>query len=325
MAIPFFKMVIPMPQRKPLEYTIKREEETERYLVVSFLTPSFGTWSVFIPKSEVKSAKDFPRIEKAIEKKIAELKRETKGIKWIAGIPLYESDVKVLLSLLLDGPCRSAYELFQIRKVCVRSTCYDAFNRLLEYGFIRKVEKVEITFLGFCAMIKEGVEQVFENRDEVIAKNAHLLPLIFGHWNDFKRNLKNEIWSRIIEYIWFELEARLSLMQAKYPLLDLEEMEEILKHDLTRFIIFPWLYQFINDLLLLEHDLERGEYDTLKVPDDIKMAVESFKKLSKNLERKHVRKWVKTLSKFDDIKEFISKELALLKRLFCQITRTFLT
>jgi len=321
-ALHFFKWVIPMAQHKSLEYIIKEIVETEHYLVAFFSTPSFGTWSVFVPKNEVRY-KDLTKIEMAIKRKIAELKRETKGIKWIAGVPLYESDMKVLLSLLLDGPCESAYKLSKERKVCILSTCYNIFNRLLEYGFIKKVEKVEVTFLGFCAMIKEGVEQMFENRDEIIAKNTHLLPLIFGHWNDFKRDVKNEIWSRIIEYIWFELEARLSLMQAKYPLLDLEEMQEILKHDLTRFIIFPWLYDFINDLLLLEHDL--GEHDTLEVPDDVKMAVESFKKISKNLERKHMRKWVKTLSKFDDIKEFISKELALLKRLFCQITRTFLT
>lgn len=313
-----------MPQHRSLEYVIKQEVETERYLVVFFSTPSFGTWSVFIPKNEVRPIKDFPKIEEAIKRKIAELKRKTKGIRWIMGVPLYGSDMKVLLSLLLDGPCRSAYELFTTRKVCARSTCYDAFNRLLKNGFIKKAEKAEVTLLGFCAAIKEQVEQVLENRDEVIAKNAHLLPLIFGHWNDFKslEDLRNDIWNRILEYIWFEFEARLSLIQDRYSLLTLEEIEETLKNDLTRFIAFPWLYEFINDLLLFEYNSEEKEYNTHEVPEDVKMTVKSWKKITKNLKRTQIRRWSTTLSKFDDIKEFISKELGLLKQLFRQTIRT---
>ena len=321
---PIFIWVILMPQHRLLEYTIKEKVETERYVIVTFKMPLFGTWSVFIPKSEVKSIKDFPKIEEAIKRKIAELKRETKGIKWIRGVPLYESDMKVLLSLLMDGPCESVYKLSKERNVCILSTCYNAFNRLLEYGFIKKVEKVEVTFLGFCAMIKEGVEQVFENRDEVIAKNANLLPLIFGHWNDFEslEDLKNEIWIRILNYVWFELEARLSLMQAKYPLLDMEDMEEILKHDLTRFIIFPWLQEFIDNLLFSEHNSKSARYNTKEVPEDVKIAVESLQKLWRRPRRKQMENWITTLSQFDDIKNFISKELDLLAKLFRQTNRT---
>lgn len=308
-----------MPQHRSLEYIIKQEVETKRYLVVFFSTPSFGTWSVFIPKSEVRSIKDFPKIEEAIKKKMAELKRETKGIKWIMGMPLYKSDMKVLLSLLLDGPCESAYKLSKTKKVA-QSTCYDAFNRLLKNGFIKKAKQAEVTFLGFCAAIKEQVEQVLENRDEVIRNNANLLPLIFRHWDDFKglEDLQDEIWNRVLEYVWFELEARLSLIQNRYPLLTLEEIEEILKNDLTRFIIFPWLHEFINDLLLFEYTKEEKEYNTHEVPEDVKMTVESWKKIAKNLKRKQIRKWITTLSEFDDIKKFISKELGLLEQLFRQ-------
>ncbi|MEM3640578.1 MAG: helix-turn-helix domain-containing protein [Candidatus Bathyarchaeia archaeon] len=308
-----------MTQHKSPEYIIKQVLETERYLVVFFSTPSFGTWSVFIPRSEVTSIKDFPKIEEAIKRKIAELKRETKGIRWLVGVPLYESDMKVLLSLLLDGPCESAYKLSKTKKVA-QSTCYDAFNRLLKNGFIKKAKQAEVTFLGFCAAIKEQVEHVLENRDEVIRNNANLLPLIFRHWDDFKglEDLQDEIWNRVLEYVWFELEARLSLIQNRYPLLTLEEIEEILKNDLTRFIIFPWLHEFINDLLLFEYTKEEKEYNTHEVPEDVKMTVESWKKIAKNLKRKQIRKWITTLSEFDDIKEFISKELGLLEQLFRQ-------
>ncbi|MEM2506008.1 MAG: hypothetical protein QXF61_03055 [Nitrososphaeria archaeon] len=314
-----------MPQRKSLEYVIKQKVETERYLVVLFSTPLHGTWSVFIPKQELKSVKDLSKIEETIERKLVELKRETKGIKWVVGVPLYESDIKILLSLLLDGPCKSIYELFKIRKVCGRQTCYNAYNRLKERGFITKVEKIKVTFLGFCAVIKEQVEQVLENVDEIIAKNSHLLPLIFSHWDNFKslENLKNEVWNRILEYIWFELDARLSLIRDRYPLLTLEEAEEILKNDLTRFIIFPWLHKSMNDLLFSKfYSVDKKHNNACEVPEDIKLSVENFNRLTKILERKHIKKWIITLSGYDDVKEFISKELVLLKQLFQKTIRT---
>ena len=348
-----------MSQHKWSDYTIKRIIETNRYLVVSFQTPLLGTWSVFIPKSEIEGLRDYEKFiiirEKAVKNKIGELEHELKArekrwkvpIRRIMGLTLYKTDIKVLLFLSLEGPCESIYELWQKRKVVAKSTSYAAIERLQSYGFVKKTlttkgrgkkgrrkYAVKVRFLGFCAMIREGIEQIFERRDEVITKNPHVLPIIFNYWSIFEEDLRNEIWGRILEYVRSEFEDRLALLLDKYPpltldemeqILILDEMEQILQYDLTRFIVFPWLYE-LEDSFLSSHiapetkSKNRKRLD--KVPDDVKKTVKSLKKFAKKTREKHIRDWISTLSKFETIKDFISKESDRLEKLFDQSLRT---
>ena len=318
-----------MFQRKSSDYTIKRIMKTKYYLVVFFQTPHLGTWSVFIPKSEIE---DFKMIEKAVKDKIEELEHELKArekkwkvpIKRIMGLTLYKTDVKVLLSLSLEGPCKSVYELWQKRKVVAKSTSYATIERLQSYRLVKRIltegrRKYAITLLGFCAMIWEGIEQILEKRDEIITKNPHILPTIFNHWSTFKEDLRNEIWGRILEYVHSEFEARLLLFQNKYSLMELENVEKILEYDLTRFIVFPWIHEFIDKLLFLYC---REELDVDQAPDEeVRKAVESFKKFIEESKREHIKRWLITLSSFDFIRKFMIDELTRLEKLFCQFAK----
>lgn len=321
-----------MPKHQTRDYTIKYTVETKRYIVVLFSTPLFDTWSVFIPKSEIKNGKDYKKIEEAIRKKIEELKSETKGVRYIGGLKLHESDMNVLLSLLLEGPCESVYSLYHFKKrgVVKKTTGYRVVKRLLSYELIKKTPvdedfQYEVTLPGLCVLIKEGVEQIFQKRDKIISENIHLLPIIFRYWEDFDEQTKNDIWYYILKYVSFMFDTRLSYLNARHPLLSLDEIEPILKYDLTRFIVFPWLYE-LEDSFLSSHiapetkSKNRKRLD--KVPDDVKKAVKSLKKFAKKTRKKHIRDWISTLSKFETIKDFISKESDRLEKLFDQSLRT---
>ena len=163
------------------------------------------------------------------------------------------------------------------RKVVAKSTSYATIERLQSYRLVKRIltegrRRYAITLLGFCAMIWEGIEQILEKRDEVITKNPHILPTIFNHWSTFKEDLRNEIWGRILEYVHSEFEARLLLFQNKYSLMELENVEKILEYDLTRFIVFPWIHEFIDKLLFLYC---REELDVDQAPDEeVRKAVE---------------------------------------------------
>jgi len=338
-------------KHRTVDYRKKHEIETERYRVVFFSTPFLGTWSVFIPKIEV-NVKDYRKVEEAIKEKIRELERKRKEaikkeiqkiksetkifVRYIMGVPLYESDMEVLLSLLLEGPCKSVYELSGRISGIARSTCYDVAERLLSAGFIRKIPENEgarygVSLLGFCAVIKEEVEHVLENRDIAIIKNSYLLPVIFGHWKDFEKieNLRNDVWEKILEYVWFELGARLSLLQCKYFHLTLEEIEEVLKYDLTRFIVFPWLYSFVENVFLLGDKTEETQIEAsgpspeeLEELKEAERAFKSWKKFIKKSKREQVKNWIITLSQFDAIKKFVFEELKRLEKMFQQSIKT---
>jgi hypothetical protein len=123
------------------------------------------------------------------------------------------------------------------------------------------------------------------------------------------------------------LDARLSYLNARHPPLSLDEIESILKYDLTRFIVFPWLYEledsFLSGCIAPETKFENFE-DPEEVPEGVKKAVKSLKQLVKKTRKKNIRDWISTLSKFEAIRDFIFEESDRLEKSFRQPLKTIM-
>ena len=261
-------------------------------------------WTIFIRKKEWTPEVEKTRILRQIKKLKKELKRVCK--KYYA--ELTKAQYNILWSLAVQGPCSSISELkmrqvgFPIKERIGEKTTIDRELRFLESRGLLKVGRprdghrrkpCRLTTAGLFTLFAADWPEVWKELDKIILENKSRVPLIFGNWESFNKEVANDFRVNIISYFKHPIHSFISSYEIlRYVPTKLSE--KLLAEDMTRHVILPYIFPYFYELFL--------------------PGFAKYLSLSSYPSERQVEDWFKTIIRYPNLKKYLLEELNRLER-----------
>lgn len=284
-------------------YRIVEEQDLGLSVAITFKARGLPRWKIFVRKKEYSPELVETRIREEIKRLTKQLKKMYK--EYVA--ELTETEYKVLWSLAVQGLCSSRYELAR-RKMGERNrkkvgdprTLKKVLRSLKSQGLV-KIRKprdarggmpCELTTKGLFTLLDAGWPELWQKLDKVTYWYKSKMPLIFGNWENFIRNGDvNEFVIHILNYFKAPIHSHMSSFKFIKQLRPTKLSDDILAEDLTKHVILPYIFPYIYELFLPRFT------ELLNFP------------VTPKPHREEIQSWFKTVSRYDDLKEWLLEEL----------------
>ena len=256
-------------------------------------------WTIFIRKKEWT-----PEVEKTrILKQIKKLKKELKRVCKEYYAELTKTQYNILWSLAVQGPCSSISELkmrkfgFPIKERIGEETTIDRELRFLESRGLLKIGRPQgvhrrkpcrLTTAGLFTLLAADWPEVWKELDKIILENESRVPLIFGNWKSFNKEVANDFRVNIINYFKHPIHSFISSYEILRHM-PTKLSEKLLAEDMTRHVIVPYIFPYFYELFLPSF----GKYLSL----------------SPYPSERQVQGWFKTIIRYPNLKEYLLGEL----------------